>query len=97
MRQCRANDTMPGRLLYWVAPEALKHVLPRADQLQRAVERGEYGEAARLLEAVQQLAAHFASFSSVPKARAPRCAGCMRCLAPYHADALASRQRTIPA
>ena len=38
-----------------------------ADQLQRAVERGEYAEAARLLEAVQQLAAHFASFGSVPK------------------------------
>lgn len=40
-----------------------------ADQLQRAVERGEYAEAARLLEAVQQLAAHFASFGSVPKVR----------------------------
>ncbi len=38
-----------------------------ADQLQRAVERGEYAEAARLLEAVQQLAAHFAAFGSVPK------------------------------
>jgi len=39
----------------------------RADQLQRAVERGEYAEAARLLEAVQQLAAHFAAFGAVPK------------------------------
>ena len=38
-----------------------------ADQLQRAVERGEYAEAARLLEAVQQLAAHFQAFGSVPK------------------------------
>ena len=40
---------------------------PHADQLQRAVERGEYAEAARLLEAVQQLAAHFQAFGSVPK------------------------------
>ena len=31
------------------------------------MERGEYAEAARLLEAVQQLAAHFAAFGSVPK------------------------------
>ena len=42
-----------------------------ADQLQRTVERGEYAEAARLLEAVQQLAAHFAAFGAVPKVRAP--------------------------
>ena len=41
-----------------------------ADQLQRAVERGEYAEAARLLEAVQQLAAHFQAFGSVPKVSA---------------------------
>ena len=45
--------------------------LSRADQLQRAVERGEYAEAARLLEAVQQLAAHFQAFGSVPKVRQP--------------------------
>lgn len=44
-----------------------------ADQLQRAVERGEYAEAARLLEAVQQLAAHFASFGSVPKVPSCNC------------------------
>lgn len=31
------------------------------------MERGEYAEAARLLEAVQQLAAHFAAFGAVPK------------------------------
>ena len=42
-----------------------------ADQLQRAVERGEYAEAARLLEAVQQLAAHFQAFGSVPKVWQP--------------------------
>ena len=45
--------------------------LSRADQLQRAVERGEYAEAARLLEAVQQLAAHFQAFGSVPKVWQP--------------------------
>ena len=28
---------------------------------------GDYGEAARLLEAVQQLAAHFKAFASIPK------------------------------
>ena len=38
-----------------------------ADQLQRAVEVNEYAEAARLLEAVQQLSAHFQSFVSIPK------------------------------
>ena len=38
-----------------------------AEQLQKAVELGDYGEAARLLEAVQQLAAHFKAFASIPK------------------------------
>ena len=38
-----------------------------ADQLQRAVEVNEYGEAAHLLEAVQQLSQHFQSFVSIPK------------------------------
>lgn len=38
-----------------------------ADQLQRAVERNEYGEAAHLIEAVQQLAGHFQSFVAIPK------------------------------
>ena len=38
-----------------------------ADQLQKAVEVGNYGEAAHLLEAVQQLAAHFRAFASIPK------------------------------
>lgn len=37
------------------------------DQLQRAVERNEYGEAAHLIEAVQQLAGHFQSFVAIPK------------------------------
>ena len=46
---------------------SLVHFWDFADQLQRAVERGEYAEAARLLEAVQQLAAHFQAFGSVPK------------------------------
>ena len=54
------------------APKALACA---ADQLQRTVERGEYAEAARLLEAVQQLAAHFAAFGAVPKARGPDNAG----------------------
>ena len=38
-----------------------------ADQLQRAVERQEYSEAAHLLEAVQQLSMHFQSFAQIPK------------------------------
>ena len=38
-----------------------------ADQLQTAAERGEYGEAAHLVEAVQQLSAHFQGYASIPK------------------------------
>ena len=38
-----------------------------ADQLQRAVERHEYSEAAHLVEAVQQLSMHFQSFAQIPK------------------------------
>ncbi len=38
-----------------------------AEQLQRATERQEYSEAAHLLEAVQQLSAHFQSFAAIPK------------------------------
>lgn len=38
-----------------------------ADQLQRAVERHEYAEAAHLVEAVQQLSMHFQSFAQIPK------------------------------
>lgn len=38
-----------------------------SDQLQRAVERNEYAESAQLIEAVQQLAAHFQSFVAIPK------------------------------
>ena len=45
----------------------LKPALRRAEQLQKAVELGDYGEAAHLLEAVQQLAAHFKAFASIPK------------------------------
>ena len=41
--------------------------MPPADQLQRAVERNEYREAAHLIEAVQQLAGHFQSFVAIPK------------------------------
>ena len=37
------------------------------DQLQRAVERQEYSEAAHLVEAVQQLSLHFQSFAQIPK------------------------------
>ena len=39
----------------------------RADQLQTAVERGEFGEAAHLVEAVQQLNAHFQGYAAIPK------------------------------
>lgn len=39
------------------------------DQLQHAVERHEYAEAAQLLEAVQQLFAHFQAYGNVPKVR----------------------------
>ncbi len=38
-----------------------------ADQLQTAAERGEFGEAAHLVEAVQQLSAHFQGYASIPK------------------------------
>ena len=55
----------------WALAPAPKPAAGAADQLQRTVERGEYAEAARLLEAVQQLAAHFAAFGAVPKARGP--------------------------
>ena len=37
------------------------------EQLQTAAERGEYGEAAHLVEAVQQLSAHFQGYASIPK------------------------------
>ncbi|GAB4819166.1 hypothetical protein N2152v2_006212 [Parachlorella kessleri] len=37
------------------------------DQLQLAVERHEYAEAAHLLEAVQQLSSHFQSYAHIPK------------------------------
>lgn len=43
------------------------NVCTTTDQLQHAVERHEYGEAAQLLEAVQQLFAHFQSYGNVPK------------------------------
>ena len=44
---------------------------------------GDYGEAARLLEAVQQLAAHFKAFASIPKIAelSGRLAGLEVCLA----------------
>ena len=59
-----------------------------ADQLQRAVERGEYAEAARLLEAVQQLAAHFQAFGSVPKVRRSCPRGTHCCFLPLSGAAL---------
>lgn len=43
------------------------HLACTADQLQRAVERQEYSEAAHLVEAVQQLSLHFQSFAQIPK------------------------------
>lgn len=43
-----------------------------ADQLQLAVERHEYAEAAHLLEAVQQLSSHFQSYVHIPKVRRSR-------------------------
>jgi hypothetical protein len=46
---------------------SLPQPLPRADQLQLAVERHEYAEAAHLLEAVQQLSRHFQSYVHIPK------------------------------
>ncbi|KAK9815375.1 hypothetical protein WJX72_002419 [[Myrmecia] bisecta] len=45
----------------------LAMLINAVDQLQRAVERGEYSEAAHLLEAVQQLSSHFQSFVQIPK------------------------------
>lgn len=62
-----------GALLAW-APAALNRPPPMrlavcADQLQLAVERHEYAEAAHLLEAVQQLSSHFQSYAHIPKVR----------------------------
>lgn len=45
----------------------LRNHLLTADQLQTAAERGESGEAAHLMEAVQQLSAHFQGYASIPK------------------------------
>lgn len=45
----------------------LAMLINAVDQLQRAVERQEYSEAAHLLEAVQQLSLHFQSFAQIPK------------------------------
>ena len=50
-------------ILHWKA--LLLRLL--ADQLQTAAERGEFGEAAHLVEAVQQLSAHFQGYASIPK------------------------------
>ncbi|CAL8463747.1 g3281 [Coccomyxa elongata] len=67
-RDIRKLDFAKTHLTHTItALRRLAMLVNAVDQLQRAVERGEYAEAARLLEAVQQLAAHFASFGSVPK------------------------------
>ena len=56
---------------------------------------GSYGEAAHLLEAVQQLAAHFRAFASIPKVAelSGRVAGLEVC--PLCLSAHASNQRAI--
>ena len=45
----------------------LSMLVNAVDQLQLAVERHEYAEAAHLLEAVQQLSSHFQSYVHIPK------------------------------
>lgn len=45
----------------------LSMLVNAVDQLQLSVERHEYGEAAHLLEAVQQLSSHFQSYTHIPK------------------------------
>jgi Vps53-like, N-terminal len=66
-----ASNAMSTRVLALLASfgfaQPTKSTVPPADQLQRAVERNEYGEAAHLIEAVQQLAGHFQSFVAIPK------------------------------
>ncbi|KAK9820837.1 hypothetical protein WJX81_002519 [Elliptochloris bilobata] len=67
-RDIRKLDYAKTHLTHTItALRRLAMLVNAVDQLQRAVERGEYAEAARLLEAVQQLAAHFAAFGAVPK------------------------------
>ncbi|CAL5224462.1 g7153 [Coccomyxa viridis] len=67
-RDIRKLDFAKTHLTHTItALRRLAMLVNAVDQLQRAVERGEYAEAARLLEAVQQLAAHFQAFGSVPK------------------------------
>ena len=59
-----SKASYPGR---GRASQCSHTLLLAADQLQRAVERHEYAEAAHLVEAVQQLSMHFQSFAQIPK------------------------------
>lgn len=67
-RDIRRLDNAKSHLTSTItAFRRLSMLVTAVDQLQRAVERNEYAESAQLIEAVQQLAAHFQSFVAIPK------------------------------
>lgn len=67
-RDIKKLDYAKKHLTYTItALRRLAMLVNAVDQLQRAVERQEYSEAAHLLEAVQQLSLHFQSFAQIPK------------------------------
>lgn len=67
-RDIKKLDYAKKHLTYTItALRRLAMLINAVDQLQRAVERQEYSEAAHLLEAVQQLSMHFQSFAQIPK------------------------------
>lgn len=67
-RDIKKLDYAKKHLTYTItALRRLAMLINAVDQLQRAVERQEYSEAAHLLEAVQQLSLHFQSFAQIPK------------------------------
>lgn len=67
-RDIKKLDYAKKHLTYTItALRRLAMLVNAVDQLQRAVERQEYSEAAHLLEAVQQLSQHFQSFAQIPK------------------------------
>ncbi|KAL3139007.1 hypothetical protein ABBQ32_005811 [Trebouxia sp. C0010 RCD-2024] len=67
-RDIKKLDYAKKHLTYTItALRRLAMLINAVDQLQRAVERHEYAEAAHLVEAVQQLSMHFQSFAQIPK------------------------------
>lgn len=67
-RDIRKLDRAKGHLQITITSlRRLAMLVDAVDKLQQAAERHEYGECAQLLEAVQQLAANFEEYSSIPK------------------------------